>query len=274
MAPSRSVIFSGQLSAPLQKLRLNQPVSMTPRATRQAHREHRALARLACYGHVAAHHACELARESKAEPRPAVAARGQGICLGEFLEQFRLLFGGQADAGIRDGKLDPVASVGHLAHPQGDLALFRELTGIAQQIEQNLCRPAARLHRQGFDVFIEIGREPIRRHIAAVLLLLSWPASAEVHFDYTFSQWERLHDDDRAAYIAGFIDTLATTAATEPAQRAARHYSQCIIRSQLAARQLANFIRKYVRARPEMQGSSVQRAMNDYLNALCGRPFD
>jgi hypothetical protein len=115
---------------------------------------------------------------------------------------------------------------------------------------------------------------PIRRHIAAVLLLLSWPASAEVHLDYTFSQWERLHDDDRAAYIAGFIDTLATTAATEPAQRAARHYSQCIMRSQLAARQLANFIREYVRARPEMQGSSVQRAMNDYLNALCGRPFD
>jgi hypothetical protein len=39
----------------------------------------------------------------------------QGICLREFLEQFRLLFGGQADTGIRDDKLDPVASVRHLA---------------------------------------------------------------------------------------------------------------------------------------------------------------
>src|SRR4029453_6729167 len=29
----------------------------------------------------------------------------------------------------------------HLAHPQRDLALFRELTGIAQQIEQNLLDP-------------------------------------------------------------------------------------------------------------------------------------
>ena len=37
---------------------------------------------------------------------------------------------------------------------------------------------------------------------AAVLLLLSWPATAEVHLDYTFSQWERLHEDDRVAYIA------------------------------------------------------------------------
>src|SRR5262249_21523054 len=64
-----------------------------------------------------------------------------GICLSEVLEQFRLLFGGQADAGIRDGKLHPVAAVRHLAHAQGDLALLRELAGIAQEIEQNLLEP-------------------------------------------------------------------------------------------------------------------------------------
>jgi tripartite-type tricarboxylate transporter receptor subunit TctC len=33
----------------------------------QAHRKYRALARLTCHGHVAAHHACELARECEAE---------------------------------------------------------------------------------------------------------------------------------------------------------------------------------------------------------------
>src|SRR5262249_13324063 len=109
--------------------------------SRQAHREHRALARLARHRHVAAHHSRELARDGKAEPRPAVAARGQGIRLGEGLEQLCLLFGGHADAGIRDRKLDPVAPVRHLAHPQGNLALFRELAGIAQEIEQNLLQP-------------------------------------------------------------------------------------------------------------------------------------
>ena len=109
---------------------------------------------------------------------------------------------------------------------------------------------------------------------AAVLLLLSWPATAEVHLDYTFSQWERLHEDDRAAYIARSIEMLGTIAGPEPAQRAARHYSQCIVRSQLTASQLASFLREYVRARPELRGSSVQSAMNDYLNALCGRPID
>jgi hypothetical protein len=67
-------------------------------------------------GLLVTHHARELAREGKAEPRPAVAARGQGICLGEVLKQLRLLFGGQTDAAIRDRKLDPVASV--LAHPR------------------------------------------------------------------------------------------------------------------------------------------------------------
>jgi hypothetical protein len=45
------------------------------------------------------------------------------------------------DAGIRDRKLAPVASVRHLAHPQRGLALFRELAGIAQQIEQYLLEP-------------------------------------------------------------------------------------------------------------------------------------
>jgi len=104
----------------------------------------------------------------------------------------------------------------------------------------------------------------------AVLLLLSWPASAEVHL--AFSEWERLNDDDRAAYIARSIDMLATMAAH--AQKTARHYSQCIMRSQLTAEQLASFLREYGRARPELQGSSVQRAMADYLNALCGRPLD
>src|SRR4029453_9020426 len=109
--------------------------SVRVRTDRQAQREYRAFARLARHRHVAAHHARELAREGKPKPSAAVATRGQGIGLREFLEKLRLLFGSQADAGIRNGKLDPVASVRHLAHPQGDLALFRELAGIAQQIE-------------------------------------------------------------------------------------------------------------------------------------------
>jgi hypothetical protein len=129
-----------------------------------------------------------------------------------------------------------------------------------------------KLSAQSAQPFCEGAR--VFRYAAVLLLLLSWPAIAEVHLDYTFSQWEKLQDDDRTAYIAGLIDSLETMAATEAAQRTAQHYSQCLMRSRLTARELADFLREYVRARPEMQGSSVQRAINDYLNVLCGRPFD
>jgi hypothetical protein len=105
----------------------------------------------------------------------------------------------------------------------------------------------------------------------AVLLLLSWPANAEDRLYYTFSEWARLQDDDRVAYISGLLDTFVM-AATEPAQRTAQHYSQCITRSRLTSKQLANYLREYGRARPEMQANSVQDAMNNYVNALCGQP--
>jgi hypothetical protein len=41
---------------------------------------------------------------------------------------------------------------------------------------------------------------------AAVLLLLSWPANAEDRLYYTFSEWARLQDEDRIAYISGLLD--------------------------------------------------------------------
>jgi hypothetical protein len=56
------------------------------RLRRQAHRKHRALACFARHGHVAAHHARELARERKAEPgtpeRRAVSESAWGpLCI-------------------------------------------------------------------------------------------------------------------------------------------------------------------------------------------------
>jgi hypothetical protein len=69
-------------------------------ASGQSHREHRAFAGLARHGHVPTHHACELAGDSEAEPRAAVAPRGERIGLGEILKQLRLLLSRHADAGI------------------------------------------------------------------------------------------------------------------------------------------------------------------------------
>src|SRR6516162_7500129 len=70
------------------------------RATRQAHREYRTLARLARHGHVATHHARELTGDGKAKTGAAEALRGRGISLAELLEQLRLLLRRHAHAGI------------------------------------------------------------------------------------------------------------------------------------------------------------------------------
>src|SRR5262245_55660868 len=107
-------------------------------APRQARGEHRALARLARHGHVAPHHARELAGDGKAQPRSAEALSGRGIGLAELLEQLCLLLRGHPNAGVGDGELDDVAAIAHFACRKLDLARFGELTRIAQQVQEYL----------------------------------------------------------------------------------------------------------------------------------------
>src|SRR5262249_39164522 len=82
------------------------------------------------------------------------------IGLGEILKQFGLLLGREPDPGIGDGKLDPVTPVGDLTHAQRDLAVLRELAGIAQEIEQNLLEPH-RIRLECADVLLRFHDEPV-----------------------------------------------------------------------------------------------------------------
>src|SRR5262249_13128908 len=91
-------------------------------ASGQANREHRALTRFARHGHVAAHHARELAGDGKAETRAAEALSGRSVGLAELLEQLCLLLRGHANAGIGDGELDEAAAIAHPACRKPDLA--------------------------------------------------------------------------------------------------------------------------------------------------------
>src|SRR5215831_3026288 len=79
------------------------------RAARQAHRKHRTSAQLARHGHVAAHHARELAGDGEAQTRAAEALSGRGVSLAELLEQLCLLLRRHANAGIDHRQLDPIA---------------------------------------------------------------------------------------------------------------------------------------------------------------------
>src|SRR5262249_44498412 len=100
---------AGSAAAPAARCRNRRPESWRL-APRQPHCEHRALARLAGYRDIAAHHARELASDGEAEPGAAEALRGRGIGLAELLEQLGLLLRRHADAAIGHGQLDPVAS--------------------------------------------------------------------------------------------------------------------------------------------------------------------
>src|SRR5262249_58321278 len=108
------------------------------RAPWQAHGEYRAFAVLARHGHVAAHHARELAGDGKAQSGSAEILRGRGIGLAEFFEQLCLLLRRHANAGIRDSELDEIAAIAHLARRELHLARFGELTRIAQQVQEYL----------------------------------------------------------------------------------------------------------------------------------------
>src|SRR5262249_61351886 len=105
------------------------PPPLCCHTARQAYRKYSPLARLARHRHVAAHHACELAREGEAEPRAAEALSGRGIGLAELLEQLALLLRSHANAGVSDRELDPVATVGDPTRPQPNLAFLGELAG-------------------------------------------------------------------------------------------------------------------------------------------------
>src|SRR5262245_8011432 len=128
---------------------------------RQAHRKDRALARLARHCHVAAHHACELARDGEPEASSAEAPRRRCIDLHKFLEQFALLFGGHPDAGVSDSEIDPVAAVSqHPARTQCHLTLPGEFAGIAEQIEQDLSQPH-RVHSQCAEILLGFDDQPV-----------------------------------------------------------------------------------------------------------------
>src|SRR5215467_11027150 len=161
---SSSSFWSPPFGASLRTRNNSPPCWSGWRAAWQAHLKHRTFARLARHGHVASHHARELAGDGKAEPRAAEALRGRGVSLAELLEQPCLLLGSHANASVSDGELNPAASVGDPTRLQLDLTLFGELAGIAQQVEQYLPQPHG-VHGEDTQVLLGVNDE------AALVLL-------------------------------------------------------------------------------------------------------
>ena len=86
-----------------------------------------------------------------------------------------------------------------------------------------------------------------------VFLFLVWITPAHAQF-YNYSQWEQLSEPARLGYIAGAIDIL-TSVATGEQLRAAMHYGECIVRSQMNLIQLDTNVKAYVRTQPALQAN-------------------
>ncbi len=92
---------------------------------------------------LAAHHFTKLLGDGESQPRAAIFARGSGIGLREFLEQFRLRFLGNTNAGIFDRHLNHrlvfVFDVaGNLLHSQQHTTFLGEFDGIADEVGDEL----------------------------------------------------------------------------------------------------------------------------------------
>ena len=103
------------------------------------------------------------------------------------------------------------------------------------------------------------------------LLLISSPASSQGVFN-DYSDWVRMSGDNRAAYIAGVVDSLTVYADSNAGRKAASHYFNCLLRTKVADGQLAAQVEAYVTARPQLRGGTVQGALIAYLKELCGLP--
>ena len=117
---------------------------------RQRHGQDEAgtLAGLAFHADVSVHQPGQAAHDAKAQARPLDLAADRRVQGHEFLKDARVILGGDPDAGIADAEFD------HPGPPpvdgDGDPAVFGELDGVADQVDQNL-RQAHRIaqHRAG-----------------------------------------------------------------------------------------------------------------------------
>jgi hypothetical protein len=106
---------------------------------------------------------------------------------------------------------------------------------------------------------------------AIILLLLLTPALSQgANGFYTYSEWEKMSDNQRSIYIAGAIDALMMYASNIEGPKLAAHLYNSLTKANLNNLQLANNVQAYTRQHPEEQRDTVQIPLIHYLRALCG----
>ena len=89
---------------------------------------------------------------------------------------------------------------------------------------------------------------------------------------FTYSEWERLPEEERQVYLAGAFDTVVgVTEAEDPwGLKTSLHYRKCIRDSHMTLKELSQNVIAFAETKPELQGTWVVAALLLYLQSLCG----
>jgi hypothetical protein len=118
-----------------------------------------------------------------------------------------------------------------------------------------------------------MGRELAMRGllIAAALIVASSTAAQQTGVYRTYAQWAGLGASERAAYIAGAMDSIILVVTGDEDKKTSLHYSQCLFGAKLSGHQLAENVLRFAESRPALP-DMVQSALLEYLASLCGAP--
>ena len=89
---------------------------------------------------------------------------------------------------------------------------------------------------------------------------------------FTYSEWERLPEEERQVYLAGAFDTMVgITEAEDPwGLKTSLHYRKCIRDSRMTLRQLSQNVIAFAATKPELKDTWMVGALRLYLQSLCG----
>jgi hypothetical protein len=127
----------------------------------------------------------------------------------------------------------------------------------------------AHLDAQGFPC--EHRANSMLKFIVIATVVVCSIAHAQILIWWNYSQWERLPQDAKVAYLAGAFDSLVGLADDQTQIQMALHYSKCVSSTHMSPRQTDN-VSAFGTAHPELRGFTLQRVLVNYLISLCGTP--
>jgi hypothetical protein len=103
-------------------------------------------------------------------------------------------------------------------------------------------------------------------------IILSVSTSLAYGQFFTYSQWERLPEEERQVYLAGVFDTVVGVEEPEDpwGLKNSVHYRKCMRDSHMTLRQLSQNVIAFAATKPELKDTWVVRALLLYLQTLCG----